>query len=390
MSRERTSHVGRPPCPSATVCHVTTVHDPFDTRVFRRECTALAEAGYDVRLLAVHEGDCTRDGVRLHGLPRPPSRLARIARWPWRAYERILAIRPRPALCHLHDPELLAIAPLLRLAGFRVVFDVHENIPEQILAKHYLPMAVRLPVAWAYRFAEAVLTAGVATVHVLDGIAARYRPPKAVVRNLPRLQDVPEPPPAAARPGPVRLVYVGGISAQRGAREMVLLAAELQRRGLDFELRVVGPVIEPGLTDEMRRIARQAGLGDRLRLTGPLPYEQARADLAAADIGLCLFLPVRHHLRSLPNKILEYLASGLAVVASDLPCWREFVTDTGAGIQVDPTDTAAAADACQRLIEHPDLRRAMAERARRAARERYNWDAEKPRLLDFYGQLLRR
>ena len=89
------------------VAILSSVHLALDNRVFYREARTLARAGYDVTLIAVHDRDETRDGVRIRALPR----VAR-SRRPllWRALGR-MAQETGADLFHFHDPELLLLAP---------------------------------------------------------------------------------------------------------------------------------------------------------------------------------------------------------------------------------------------------------------------------------------
>jgi len=368
-----------------TICHVTTVHEPFDARIFHRECVALADAGYDVHLVACGAEEGAVAGVHLHGLPTPPNRPARRLFWPMMAYRRALALRP--AVIHFHDPELLPGGRLLRLAGWRVVYDVHENVAADIATKPYLPRWLRPVVAGAYRLVEAALGVGMPTVHVLDRVARGYRPPTVVVRNLPPAgprPPLPRPPPHR----PARLVYVGTISTDRGAQTMVDLAAELRRRGVAVAVRLVGPVHERGLAYAIRHRVAERGLADAVTLDGPVPYDRIRSVLDEADLGLCLLEATPNYANSLPAKVLDYMAAGLPVVASAFPAWREYVADTGAGVLVDPADVAGIADAVQRLLANPDRLRAMGRRGREAVETTYCWEQERGRLLDFYRRIL--
>jgi glycosyltransferase involved in cell wall biosynthesis len=368
------------------VCHITTVHSAFDPRIFHKECAALVEAGYEVHLVAPHDRDETVRGVQIHALPRPRGRLRRMLVWPWKAYRRVLAIHPRPAIVHFHDPEFLPVGAVLRLHGFKVVYDVHENVADHIRQKPYLPPLVRGLVSLAYQLAERVLRRGMATVHVIESIAARYPEPKTVVRNLPQSAAVATlQRPGARRP---RLVYVGAISRDRGAITMVQVAGTLARRGADFELRLVGPVYDRGLEDEIRAEASLAGVADRVTLLPPAPYERAMEEIAASDVGLCLLHPAPNYVNSLSVKILEYMQRGLPVVASDFACWREIVSGAEAGVLVDPLDVEKIADALVALLADPEVRREMGRRGREAVLARYNWDAEKQVLVAFYRRLL--
>jgi len=122
---------------------------------------------------------------------------------------------------------------------------------------------------------------------------------------------------------------------------------ELPRRGIDFELRLIGDIKDQNLEQEMTDEIRRKDLSDRATLTGWIPLERAQEEIAAADVGLCLLHPIPNYLNSLAMKILEYMRFGVPVVASDFPCWREYVTDVGSGIQVDPFSIPAIADAIE-------------------------------------------
>src|SRR2546430_2364941 len=98
-----------------TVVHVSSVHKPFDTRIFAKECRTLAGAGYRVILVVPHDREETVDGVSIRPVPRPVSRWQRMRRTARQAIE--LALRQQADLFHLHDFELLPWAWKLRRTG---------------------------------------------------------------------------------------------------------------------------------------------------------------------------------------------------------------------------------------------------------------------------------
>ena len=127
------------------VCHLTTVHQPFDVRIFQKECQSLVRAGYDVSLVAVHDRDETVDGVHVLSLPRPRGRIER-----WRSTRRqclARALESGAELFHFHDPELIPLGLKLKKHGFKVVYDVHESHAESILDRTYLHPLLRRPMS---------------------------------------------------------------------------------------------------------------------------------------------------------------------------------------------------------------------------------------------------
>src|SRR3546814_3897042 len=77
-------------------------------------------------------------------------------------------------------------------------------------------------------------------------------------------------------------------------------------------------------------------------------------EMAQARAGLVLLHPTNNYLVIRPNKLFEYMAAGLPVIASDFGHWREVVEPAGCGLLVNPTDTRAIARAIEHLIGHPE------------------------------------
>ena len=134
------------------IVHLTTVHNPFDNRIFHRECRTLVEAGYEVVLLAGHNRAESCEGVKIRSLSPSSSRLARMTTGVARAFFK--AWGARADLYHFHDPELIPAALLLRLLGKRVVYDIHEDNRTAIREREYLPAWLRALVAGVFALFE--------------------------------------------------------------------------------------------------------------------------------------------------------------------------------------------------------------------------------------------
>jgi len=143
----------------------------------------------------------------------------------------------------------------------------------------------------------------------------------------------------------------------------VLLAALSRLTDLDWRCRLVGPVdLDPDFADELHKTAADAGIADRVVLTGPLAHDDLRAAYAAADL---LVLPSRAETYGMV--VTEALAHGLPVVASAVGGVPEAL-GRGAdgslpGVLVRPDDPDALAGALRRWLVEPHHRR----RLRRAA-----------------------
>jgi len=369
------------------VCHLTTVHRAFDTRIFHKECKTLAQAGYQVHLLACHDKDETVDGVQVHALARPANRARRILGLPLVVLRKAMAIRAD--IYHFHDPELIPVAAVLRLlTGARVIFDHHEDTAGQILTKYWIPKPLRWIMSGVFRSVEVVGLLGMGVIES-DMIEGRYRQPFQSVRNLPMLEaHEPTPRTRADFQGPPVLVYVGGVTEIRGAWHMLEVAKILRDRGVDFTMKIIGPIDPPELAESMEAFVAEHGLTQTVEIHGPAPFPEAMEIIRTGTAGLCLLDPVPNYLYALSTKVLEYMQYGLPAVATDLPCTGGYVRQCGGGIVVDPSRPDEVADQLTALLADPDRMLEYSHTGQKSILSEVNWDHEAQLLLAFYRRML--
>jgi len=239
-------------------------------------------------------------------------------------------------------------------------------------------------IAWSAALAEWIGS------HCFDGvnaatptIAQRFPRPKTVtVQNFPFsnewVQDQFSPYDQRA---PI-LIYVGGISEYRGAKEMVLAVGSLPRH-LQARLQLAGDFNPIGFEEELTRVSGW----ERVDFLGWQSREQVYKLFGRARIGLVVLHPLVNYLTSYPIKLFEYMGAGLPVIASDFPLWRQVVKGSECGLLVDPLNPTAIAEAIQWLLEHPGEAEEMGKRGHEAVRERYNWDNEAKKLLVLYRSI---
>jgi glycosyltransferase involved in cell wall biosynthesis len=224
---------------------------------------------------------------------------------------------------------------------------------------------------------------------VLDGIVAatptiagRWPRSKTVtVQNFPFREELADEGGLPYDRRPYHAVYLGGIEAVRGIREMVE-ALEHLPDNLAVKLVLAGRFSPPELEAEIRQLPGWR----RVEFIGWASREQIAKILASARLGLVTLHPVPNYVKAYPTKLFEYMSAGIPVVASDFPLCREIVDGTGCGLLVNPLDPKAIAQAIRYLLENPTEARAMGQRGRQAVVEKYNWETESQRLLEFYGR----
>lgn len=273
----------------------------------------------------------------------------------------------------LHDPETIVAGRLAStLRRSVVVFDVHENIPAQVRTKEWVPL--RRLVAWLSGRVLLWAERSMPIILAETGYGDLFRRPHPSFPNYPLLAGLPTVkalPPASALD---IVVYVGDVTRQRGALTALEATAAARPSG---GLVVVGPCSDD-LAAEMRE--RAALLGVQLTMTGRLPHREAMQQVASARLGLAPLADIPNYHDSLPTKVLEYLAMGVPVVASDLPGTRRVVGDRPGIRLVQPGDQAAWNATVSSALADPALREA-ARAGAGAVRATFGWPAEEVRAF---------
>jgi glycosyltransferase involved in cell wall biosynthesis len=370
------------------IVHLTTVHRPFDTRIFQKECRTLAKEGYRVSLVAPHSTQQVVEGVEVMPIPGLNDRLARAARFTrgtWGVY--LVARRLGADVYHFHDPELMPVGLLLKvMTPACVVYDVHENYPQNMLAKEWLPSWARALAHWGVAQLERIVVDCVdAVVTTTAYIASRFPSSKAtVIRNYPLLSILQQPSNSRrSYEDNYTLIYTGGLTDHRGVYQIIQALEYVKNPQVQF-------IVLGGHVDRQTEARVRSSPGwSRVDYRGQAPYQEMYRCLQSAAVGLVCNQPVYSYDHALPNKLFEYMAAGLPVIASDFDLWREIVKDNECGVTVDPTSPRQIAEAIDYLLEHPELRRVMGQNGRQAIQQRYNWANESLKLLQLYKEVLR-
>jgi glycosyltransferase involved in cell wall biosynthesis len=368
------------------VVHMTSVHTPFDPRIFHKECRSLARAGFSVAVIGRDWQEGERDSISVKSIPGAPSRIGRMTRTVWRVYKE--ARRQDADVYHFHDPELIPIGLLLRASGKNVIYDIHEDVPKDVMSKPYLPKWSRFLLS---RFVDVLERTACgrfsALVVVTPSIAKRFTSINSrtiIVHNYPYVRELTrdgENAPWESRRQSV--AYVGGLSAVRAIREMVYAMSYLPG-SLPAQLELAGPESKgESNIDELRRHPGWA----RVKHHGFIDQHSTFKILQKVRAGLVLFHPEPNHFESLPQKMFEYMGAGLPVIASDFPYWRRILGDSGCGIFVDPQNPREISKAIEYVLTHPREAEDMGRRGQAAVLQNFNWDTEAEKLIQLYGAI---
>jgi glycosyltransferase involved in cell wall biosynthesis len=387
------------------ICKVWDSEYPWDVRV-EKIASTLTAAGHEVHIVARNRSrmpliERLPEGTvhRLTPLPSLGRRLSHASmfpaffnpRWIQAVYDVV-----RNVCADLILVRDLPLAPAAvwvgRLLGRPVMLDMAENYPAMMRSlwsdgvQQPFDWIVRNPVAvqwverWVLRKAnhflvvvqesmERLVSLGVSPERIT--IVCNTPPVARLTSSLDRKRLTGE--------STIEVIYLGILEASRGLGVLIDAIARCRRNGLPVALTVIGEGRERGVFEEQ---ARQAGVGpDVIRFKGYIPYHEAVKHLQAADIGVVPHMANDSWNTTIPNKLFDYMASGIAVITSDAKPAARIVRTTGAGEVYRYNDPEDLAGALSRMGTDVQYRDKCGAAGREAIRATYQWEKDARRLL---------
>ena len=362
------------------VCILTTVHQPFDTRIFYKEAKSLVKSGYKVTLIVPHSKNEKVDGVNIICLPRANNRFKRIFVCTGQMF--FLALGQRSDIYHFHDPELIFIGVLLKILGKKVIYDVHEDVPKQILNKSWLgntqirklmSSIMNIGEKMSARLFNNILAA-------TPEIAKRFPKNKVVLlRNFPVLELIDKTIPANYKKNKPIIVYAGGLKRVRGIKEIIQAMKYVDNKA---ELWLLGQWYDETLKKECENIAEWK----QVKAFGFVSLKKVFQYMKIANIGISILFPIESHLKSLPVKHYEYMTCSLPIIISNFFYWKDIFGRCA--LFADPHDPKDIAKKILFLLENKEKSEELGKKGRALVEKRCNWEEESKKLLEMYRALL--
>jgi glycosyltransferase involved in cell wall biosynthesis len=309
--------------------------------------------------------------------------IKRIRHWSYRLYKE--ALREDADVYHLHDPELLPVALLLKARSKRVVYDSHEDLPREFLSRSQIRPWIRRVLQTVSEsvenFVARRMDAIVAATPVIGERFAAINKNTVVVNNYPILSEI--------RIGSLTrwekredwVAYLGNVNRERGICDLIE-AMTLIPDGSNIRLKLAGVIHSP----EFRRELESMAGWSRVDWLGYLKKRDEVADLLSRiKIGIAVVHPERAYMDGQLVKIYEYMAAGVPVVVSDFPRWRSALE--GCALFVPPKRPEAIAEGIRYLLARPDRAQEMGLNGLLKVEQLYNWGREEKTLVALYHSL---
>jgi glycosyltransferase involved in cell wall biosynthesis len=361
------------------------VHNWNDTRIFYKEAYSLSKV-FKVELHALADfKEKDVNGISVKGLPKYISRKKRPLNWFRLLYR---AFKSDAKVFHFHDPELIPVGLILKLfRKGKVIYDIHEDYPESMLNKFWIPENRRIFISKAFnRFEKWSSTKFDANINVLEHINNKFKRKKVVteiIKNYPLLSELNRKN-ELFKEKTTKVVYIGGLAELRGIYEIIDSLDYIKSQSVTLTL--AGTYLRKEVDD---RIRLKAEKDSRLRYLGKVPYEEVFNILNASDIALVCFKPGPNHDYCLPNKLFEYMSTGLPIVATATPYWVETFSKYRCVEFISEVTPQLIGEAIEKLIFDKEETVKMGQRGYEAYVENFIWNSEEKKLLSLYEALIK-
>jgi len=379
------------------------MHPLFDDRIYWKECLSLKKHGYNVIHIGV--GESNTDKISEHGI-----RLICIQKKVYsknlyldiiirkiffrkKLYKKLFKIASelKADYYNIHDLKLTSYMKRLKILPHKpiTIYSIHESYPDKIrdynresrLINLFKPFYAKYIEWWEMKnsyYSDFIITFDNA---LYKKFSATYNKEKVkVIYNYTTLFPKKRTPTKRI----YDLIYIGGLSEQRGIINILIAISKCKTRLPGIRLLLLGKVCNNDFNNKIIRTIHEYNLTTNIEFKNWVPYREVENYLSKSKVGMVILLPIPKFFKNIPIKQFEYMAFGLPVIGSDLPPITQFVKPVNAGILVDPTNIQNISDAIIRLLTDINTYNTMSKNALKAAKEKYNWKFEEKKYLKLF------
>lgn len=365
---------------------VSVTNDLSSDQRVHRSCLTLQKAGYDVNLIGRKYKNSPELSSRSYTCKRMHLLFKKgpffYAEYNIRLF--FLLLFSKADILFSNDLDtLLPNYIVSRLKGQKLIYDTHELFTE-------LPELIGRPIVkWIWTKLEAFLfpkLKNIITVNqsIADIYNDKYKRKIEVIRNIPLpivIENQKSREELGFKKDDFLIILQGaGINMHRGAEE----ALEAMKFVFGAKLLIIGG---GDVFDNLKRKRIEFKLEDKVQIIDKLPYRELMQYTSIADLGLSLDKDTNLNYRySLPNKIFDYIHSGVPILVSRLPELLNIVENYKIGGRVRNIRPQCIADKINAVVKNPAFLIEWKENLIKAQKE-LNWELEEEKYLRFLNQI---
>lgn len=367
------------------IVHATTVHPWWDNRVSNKMVTNLAESGYWLYFIVnsypLKQRPCFKR-LNIATLERKSGFKERIIK-NLLVYKRASSI-PQRGIFHFHDPEMIFVGAMMRLRGWKVVYDVHEDVYLDIAQKTYLSKFTRKLLPRTFRIIEQsiirlfgfhlVIAEKAYKLRYSQGVEILNYPKQTHLRTHNIRHDFEE----------INLIYTGVLMMDRGAGKF----KDILRTNPKITITIIGKCSEP---------LKQQILSDCAAYTKRITMKTTPDGMAFEEIihiyqqgnwaaGLAVFPDTAFYRDKELTKFFEYIHYSIPILASNFPTWSSLIQTQKIGLCIDPDNIAETlASELDILLDEAKWTQ-LRDNCQKVAMQ-YSWESQQKELIKLYERI---
>lgn len=390
-----------------TVCMLSCMHKLKDDRIYWKEALTLKGAGYNVVHIGTGEKPLdyiTNEGIRLiqvankkGPIRKITNKIAAILQIPTSQERDIFkaAVKIQADIYHVHDYPLLQITLELKKNNKQptLIYDVHDLYGEHIrdqsqgilkpigLFRAYL--MEKREISNSRKF-DAVITTDEFIYNRFVNL--RKGLPITIIYNYSYFLPAKKEPASSGKIYDV--IYSGLVSKLRGIYEIVEAAQIIKQTLPTIQFLIIGPFESEALRQRVAKLIEKNNLASNVHLHPAVEFEAIGSFYENSKIGLCIFHPKKLYKTNVFIKTFEYMAFGLPIVSSNFGTVRSYIESTNTGICVNPMEPFAISNAILTILNSKELYSSYGTNGIQAVQEKYNWQTEATKFIQFYQKIL--
>lgn len=374
------------------ICILTTAHPTDDVRVYHKFARAFRAAGFSVTWVGPAHSVHPLHGDDPHGVEfrlGPPIRTRMDRLHSCRRIGPIAGKVPKVDIYYAPEPDSARMA--LRLAqnnGAKVIFDIHEVFHGALLDRWLFGLRFHPIREYMRRHFSRVASQCDLVIGVNAAVLSQYslsHVPKLVVRSCAPSWFAGNKPADVCGIGRKYFNIIHGKSdLARGTLQVIEAAARSRAQIPGLRILMFESSVQANVTGHraLRSRIYDLGVSEIIVFRPMIPMQEMPEVLQSCDAGLIAY-GRDFGIESLPNRLFEYMASGLPIIG---PSYASEITSVikaeRCGILVDFENPAEIAEAFVQFSRHPDRCREMGRRSRDAFLARHNWESEIRPVID--------
>jgi glycosyltransferase involved in cell wall biosynthesis len=296
------------------------------------------------------------------------------------------AVRTKADVYHVCDMDNVLVGFMLKcFTSKKVIYDIGDDFPSYNRFPHSVQSIIRGLEGYLLKFYDTIIV----STESLKKDRIKYTRDIKVIYYTPDPSFNPENVARVPKDTDHVAIFEGQICAEKGVIEILKALSLVIAEGQSIKLLLIGDFRDPDEKENIISLISYLNLQEHVHITGWMKHTDVPKYVNTGDVGIIILRPWSYsYVISVPNKLIDYMACGKPVVASNgFPEMENIVKAANCGILVDYDDPKQIAEALIYLLGNDKERKKMGQNARNYIEKNHNWKSFEKKLLDIYHKL---